>query len=242
MCWTGYKLDSNNSCTVAVKSANDGSNLGINLNGVVDWSTQFSFVDLGKQARSWIHQHIDNLNDLYIWSLSENISLRSDRYPAQINYQRQLVTLMLRDVQQRWQNGTYHVFYDGEGVIEFGFDSKIIEQKEKYKMKINVSLSSVRDNGVFMKLKKTNPKNPLRNIRIVMDGFQDVYTQIPFHPLFLERLAVFKTIRFMPWNKEDGVVSWADRVTPTSYSEGKHWLFTIVYYMLLLVNLVFESC
>lgn len=75
---------------------------------------------------------------------------------------------MLRDVKQRWPDGVYHLFYDGEGVIEFGFDSKIIESNEKYRMKIMVNLTLIRDNGVFMKIKKTNPKNPLRNIRLIM--------------------------------------------------------------------------
>ena len=75
---------------------------------------------------------------------------------------------MLRDVKQQWPNGIYHVYYEGEGLIDFGFDAKIIESDEKFKMKINVTLSLVRDNGVFMKIKKSNLKNPLRNIRIVM--------------------------------------------------------------------------
>ena len=46
---------------------------------------------------------------------------------------------MLRDVKQTWPDGIYHLFYDGEGVIDFGFDSKIIESNEKYRMKIILS-------------------------------------------------------------------------------------------------------
>lgn len=142
---------------------------------------------------------------------------------------------MLRDVHQHWPDSIYHVYYDGEGVIEFGFDAKIIENKEKYYMKIQVNLTTVLDNGVFMKIKKTNPNNPIRNIRIVMDGYQDIHDINPFHPLFLERLKMFKTIRFMPWNKEKDVVSWNDRITLTSFAEGLGVAFE---YWIKLVNIL----
>ena len=57
---------------------------------------------------------------------------------------------------------------NSEGLLDFGFDAKVIPINEKQKMLIMVNLSLVLDNGVFMKIKKTNPKNPIRNIRIIM--------------------------------------------------------------------------
>ena len=220
-CWNGYKLDSDKSCTIKIKESNYGSKLGINLNPVVDWSTQWAFVDLGKQARNWIIQHADNLNNLYIWDLKEPIVLREDRYPAFVPKERKLITLMLRDVEQKWPNGIYHVFYDGEGLLDFGMDAKIIEQNNKFNLKINVTLSLIRDNGIYMKIQKSNPNNPIRNIRIVMDGFQDIYEQEPFHPLFLERLSKFKTIRFMSWTEENGIIKWSDRIQTKTFTQGK---------------------
>jgi len=43
---------------------------------------------------------------------------------------------------------------------------------------------------------------------------------MPFHPLFLQKLSVFKTIRFMDWTKQDGVVEWSDRITLTMFGHG----------------------
>ena len=222
-CWAGYALDpaTGTTCSLAVAAPNDGSRIGINVNGVVDWSTQWTFVDLIKQARDWIVQYADNLNTLYIWSLAENVTRTADNYPARVEPLRQTVTLMLRDVAQHWPNTTYTVFYDGEGVLDFGFDARVIDATEKNKMTINVSLTTQLNNGVFMKIRKTNAANPLRNIRIVMSGYENLYERIPFHPLFVQRLAAFKTIRFMPWTAEKGVVDWSDRVTPTGYAAGR---------------------
>ena len=175
VCWAGL---TGVECATRTQAPNYGSQIGINPGGVVDWSTQWTFIDLIKQAREWIVQHIDNLNSLYIWSLPENVTLRTDGYPAEVAPDRQYVTLMLRDVQQKWPNSIYHVFYDGDGELDFGMDSSIIiNSSRKGKMKIQVSLSLGLNNGVFMKLKKTNPANPLRNIRIIPDGYEVIFTQ-----------------------------------------------------------------
>ena len=219
VCWAGYMLDQRKTCTIKTNAPNDGVKLGINLNGVADWSTQWAFVDLFRAHRNWIIQHIEKLNDLYIWSLNEKIVLTNEGYPAVVPHERQIVTIMLRDVQQNWPNGKYHVYYDGDGVIEFGFDAKIVEN-DKNKMLIMVNLSKVLDNGVFMKIKKTNPKNPIRNLRVVMHTFEYVYEQLPFHPLFLDRLTLFKTIRFMDWTMQDDIVSWDNRTTKTRFPLG----------------------
>ena len=235
VCWAGYKLNTLKMCTIATSSPNEGSQLGINMNGVSYWSSAWTFIDLIKQASGWIVQHIDQLDVLYIWNTNERLNLTSTLYPASIPFNRQAVTLMLRDVNNSWPNDIYYVFYDGEGSINFGFDATIIEQGDKYKMKIQVNLTKVRDNGVFMKINRTNPANPLRNIRIVNEKYVNTYQNMPFHPLFVQRLANFKTIRFMNWVQQDGIVDWSDRITPATYTSGQGVAFE---YMIHLSNML----
>ena len=241
-CWTGYTLDSLGTCTIQTSPSswpNYGSKLGINVNGVVDWSTQWTFVDALIGARQWIVQYIDQLNNLYIWSLNENVTLTNDKYPAVIPYQRQLSTLLLRDVQQQWPSGVYHVYYDGEGLIDFGMDATIVDNTKKNYIKINVTLTIQLNNGIYMKIKQTNPLNPLRNIRVIIDGYQNSYTQMPFHPLFLERLKPFKTIRFMPWTAQDDVVQWSDRITTSMFNQGKGIAYE---HMIQVCNILKANC
>ncbi|RNA10793.1 PA14 domain-containing [Brachionus plicatilis] len=235
LCWAGYTHDIRNSCTIPTRSANDGSKIGINLNGVVDYSPQWAFVDIGRMGREWIIQHMDKLNDLYIWNLNEKFDLTAERFPSSVPYERKFVTLLLRDMYGRWPDSVYHVEYDGEGDIEFDYDAQLIEHVDKNKMKISVKMSSIRDNGVFLKIHKINASNPIRNLRVVMDGFEDIHEKIPFHPLFMERLKQFKTIRFMPWTEEKNIIKWSQRITPTSYSEGNGVSFE---HQVLLANLL----
>lgn len=235
LCWAGFTHDIRNSCTIATRSPNDGSKIGINLNSVVDYSPQWAFVNIAKMGREWIIQHMDRLNNLYIWSLNEKFNLTVDRFPASIPHERKFVTLLLRDMFGKWPDSIYHVEYDGEGEIEFGFDAKLIEHFDKNKMKINVKMSTILDNGVFLKVHKINSSNPIRNLRVVLDGFQDIYEKIPFHPLFMDRLRKFKTIRFMTWTEEKNIVRWSQRITPTAHTEGNG---VALEYQILLANLL----
>ncbi len=86
-----------------------------------------------------------------------------------------------------------------------------------------------------MKIKKTNPLNPLKNIRIIKSGYENSYMNMPFHPLFVERLANFKTIRFMDWTSQDDIVNWSDRITPQTFSAGQGVAFE---HMIQLANML----
>eukprot|EP00928_Gymnodinium_smaydae_P034179 TRINITY_DN24290_c0_g2_i1.p1 TRINITY_DN24290_c0_g2~~TRINITY_DN24290_c0_g2_i1.p1 ORF type:complete len:821 (-),score=76.86 TRINITY_DN24290_c0_g2_i1:1077-3191(-) len=64
------------------------------------------------------------------------------------------------------------------------------------------------DNGIAMTIRRTNPSNPLRNIRVIMPGFFATHEAEPFHPWFLKHLERFAIVRFMDWGhtNEDSFV------------------------------------
>jgi hypothetical protein len=71
-------------------------------------------------------------------------------------------------------------------------------------------------NAIFLSITKTDPSDPIRNIRFIMPGFEKTYAKQPFHPAFLKRWAKFGVIRFMDWQHTNGstIVKWSDRSTP----------------------------
>ena len=71
--------------------------------------------------------------------------------------------------------------YDGSGVLNIGFDAKIVWQR-KGRLLINVTLTTVRDNGVFLQILETDPNDPIRNIRVVRDSFEYVFDRLPYDP------------------------------------------------------------
>jgi len=59
------------------------------------------------------------------------------------------------------------LLYEGDGVMTLGFDATITEYSAG-RIRFTVKPSTVRDNGVIVKLLLTNPANPVKNIRVVL--------------------------------------------------------------------------
>lgn len=56
-----------------------------------------------------------------------------------------------------------------------------------------------------MSIERTDPFDPIRNIRVLMPGFEQdsEWGNQPFHPAFVNFLRPFGVIRFMDWMKSN---------------------------------------
>jgi hypothetical protein len=108
-------------------------------------------------------------------------------------------------------------------------------------IKIQVTPSTVQDNGIYLQITATNPSNPIRNIRVIMPGFEHTAERMPFHPLFLDSIRKYKTLRFMDWaltnNAQD--VEFSNRTRPNFVSQA--WRGVSLEYMILLPNMMKAS-
>jgi hypothetical protein len=113
----------------------------------------------------------------------------------------------LRDIQGKYPNITqtnkYVLLYDGDGFIDLGFDASITE-KSAGRIKFTVTPSTVRDNGVFVKLIETSPSNPVNNIRIVLEGDEYSFSKDLLTENFMKFISAFSTIRFMDLQHTNG--------------------------------------
>ncbi len=102
-------------------------------------------------------------------------------------------------------------------MIQFGFDAEVIGV-EPGRLLVNVTPTS---GGIYLKVVESDPTNPVRNIRVLTPGFEHRPNQ-KFHPLFLERLRGFGTLRFMDWQRtnDSQLVSWDERTLPHSYTQA----------------------
>ena len=88
------------------------------------------------------------------------------------------------------------------------------------------------DSGISMRIEATTPSDPVRGLNVWMPAWngrsffgercQPGATFSPFHPLFLERLAPFKTLRFMDLQETNtsDIVTWADRRDAADIRQG----------------------
>jgi len=127
--------------------------------------------------------------------------------------------VMMIAIDGHFPSGEYTVLYDGEGTIEYLRDPKLVS-KEPGREVINVQANK----GIELRLHETNPNNPIRNVRVIMPGYEDTYQKQPFYLPFLEKLKNFKTLRFMDLmrtngNKSFGNVTWANRSKVTDLTQ-----------------------
>ena len=181
--------------------ANTKSPLAINLAGVVDWSTEMVFVDIFKHSRKWISQAEGKP-----WGKGPKLSLTGDGWIKELKPGQFATTIML--THRGHPAGRYVCLYDGEGELEFTGNAKVTSNKPG-----RIELDIAAKGGLFLNLRKTNPANPVRNIRVLMPGFEKSYAKQVYYPPFLKRTGHFRSIRFMDWMKTNGstIVHWNAR-------------------------------
>jgi hypothetical protein len=193
---------------------NKDSALGINLSGITYYSTEIVFVDLFKHSQSWKSQApgkpygqggpLDLAQDGWVRSLAEGGQFAD--------------SIILSSINDRYPGGVYTCLYDGQGEIKFAYGMSVVEERQGC-IKVEVKPEQ---NILSLRITKTNPQDPVRNIRFVLPGFEDTYDKQPFHPDFLKRWEKFKVIRFMDWQRTNGSRQrdWSDRPTPRIQTQG----------------------
>lgn len=188
------------------------SQLGMNLSGVAYWTTAWAFVDAFKINGGWISQR-----EGADWGKGGDLKLTPDGWVQSLEPGQYAEALMYFDSETHFPGGNYTILYDGEGTIEIAGDTVVSQSPGR--LVVNVKSDG---DGIRFQLKKINPNNPVRNIRVIMPGFEQTYQKQPFHPLFLKRLAPFGVIRFMDWMSTNNspVVNWTDRNKPNTLSQA----------------------
>ena len=196
--------------------------IGMNIYSCRYFSSQIMFVDAMKSAMPWITNNIiQNKISESVWDTGhiEKIKKTENGYPthlpvqiSDVSHPQTVATLMMRGLEGNYPSGLYHVFYDGIGRLQFGFDAKIV--KEEYgKITIKVKPSN---NGIYLKILKSDKNAPVRNIRVILPGFENTYKDQPFYPAFLERLHFCKVLRFMDTARTNNskLIKWKNRTKP----------------------------
>eukprot|EP00798_Chlamydomonas_sp_ICE-L_P027890 gene27890-12008_t len=228
VCWAGDSICRNkhgtpSACNKRKTPSACNKRVGINLEGISDWSAGWTFVDVFKASRDWIPQTFSTGP----WSSSQPIDLINTTagvggraalgYPASLSTNQQVSTLVVRDLQGHVPGGVYTVLYDGVGLLDFSmYDVLAINQLAAGHVKVLFSPSTNMNNGILVSIVRTDPLNPLRNVRVYMPGFASAGEggRQPFHPAFLSYLRPFGTLRFMDWmHSNNGVlpVTWDQR-------------------------------
>ena len=180
--------------------------LGMNLAGPADWNTELPFVDVFRMSRPWISQRKDKG-----WGQGPRLDLDEHGWVKRLDAECWAETLACTIEGGHYPAGRYTVLYDGKGRLDFWGAGKIATN-EPGRVAIDVDSSK---GAIFLRLMETDPADYVRNIRVIMPGFEATYTTDPWHPAFLARWKGMACLRFMDFMETNGstISTWDERPT-----------------------------
>ncbi|RTZ63149.1 MAG: hypothetical protein DSZ29_07370 [Aquificaceae bacterium] len=211
-------------------TGNLNSPLGINTNEALENDASLPFVDLFRLALPF--------DEARPWFTKGNVTFDKNGWPQDLHKGQAGTRFLSHMPVKNLPAGLYTVRYEGEGHIRYGASAKLVKRS---KGKDLIRFVPMKDNLVTATLfiEKTNPKDHLRNIRILMPGgicvgdvykrvnhkkacrgrqylsFAEHYRQIIFNPDYLNFMKDFKVVRFMNMGgvTRNNISLWKDRPT-----------------------------
>lgn len=215
-------------------SGGDRLAVGMNLESIVDYSPAWTFTDAFKASRPWISQTFNPQTFALTWDAADapvldidgDGNVRSLKTWTQngVTLAQYAGTLMFDALGGDYAAGTYHAEWDGTGVVRFGFDAVVTSSGRTPEGRNFAELRvTPTDAGIYLRIESTSPADPVRNFNVWMPDYngQSFVGQrwspgadfSPFHPLFLQRLEPFSTLRFMAWQETNtsDIETWSQR-------------------------------
>ncbi len=189
-----------------------GPIMGLNLAGVCDWNTELPFVDVFRETRAWVSQR-----EGASWGQGPELELDESGWIRKLDEGCFAEVPLCTIEGGHYPAGVYTVVYEGEGKLEFGFSNVKVVEETPGRVLIDVTP----ENGSFwLRLKKTNPENYVRNIHVYLPGYGSEESREEcgiWNPIFLERWSSMKIFRTMDWQATNGsnLKTWSERPLPT---------------------------
>jgi len=186
--------------------------IGINLDGVADWSTLLPFINLTQTARGRLPQTID------AWDTGDRdrMQFTADGWPTNVpgpGYTR-VGTLMLREIAGLFPGGRHVVRYRGRGRIEYGFGAELIGQESRPGRHM-VTVDADNNEGFLLTIHETDPDDPIRDIVTMREAHEPLWDAGQrYNPDFVDFIRPFPVLRFMQWavtNDGRAESRWRDR-------------------------------
>lgn len=189
--------------------------LGLGLAGIVDWSTEFPFLDIMKQARPWMAGGLG----LDFGGLQSGGYLDANGWPTSIPDG-------AYDVQTVWDvppgtagaEGPWVLTWEGEGTLSINGVEVTSSSAHR------IEFTNTGADSFFLSISSTDPNdngNYIKDIHIVPARYEALADAGEiFNPDWLALIDDVRQVRFMDWMETNGStqVDWADRPNVDSFS------------------------
>ncbi len=172
----------------------DSRSLGIGLSEVVDWGTQFPFINLVKQARPWVFHKQGKA-----WGKGPRAPMDSRGWIQSLGKDQsaELIVLIAKGTVPFKR---FAVTWKGQGRFRYRGNVQRVGAGPKG-FKDTVELTKPQGQHYFaIELMTTDASDPLRDIEVVAEKFVAPHQEGErFNPDWLAKLKPFRSLRFMDW-------------------------------------------
>ncbi|MDP2339727.1 MAG: hypothetical protein Q8O67_02115 [Deltaproteobacteria bacterium] len=170
------------------------SGVGTNLAELRDYSPERPFNDVFKQSRDWISSTAS------AWDDKRPVDVDARGWVKELKPGQFARSLVFWGDGLKFPKGSYTVTWKGTGEIDFAPQGGTVTSTANGTHKLEVDPGK---GGLAVLIMKTDPKDPIRDIRVLLPGVDPAAAAASpyggFNPVFLERLKGYSTLRFMDW-------------------------------------------
>jgi len=192
--------------------------LAMGLSGIAERTTQHPFINVMKTARPWIGHSAQERGAFSTAALRAGGYLDDRGWPTALpDGARVLESVVLTDqpATAAHLGGRYILRYAGQGVLRVtGRADNVRYNYDTREIRFDYTPGA---GSVVLRLRQTDAGNPLHDITIVHEDHLALHAAgAIFNPLWIERIADLRLLRFTDWQLTNGSdqVTWAARPTP----------------------------
>ena len=193
---------------VSAQQPNCSLKFGTNIGGLADYMTEMPLVDVMRHSREWYTTNATGEQPFDSEKIS-GIPVDANGYPLEIPYSVNGTPQIIKTIWANlsaWPEGDYTLLFDGDGDFDYWGDLSLVSQSGNRKILKFIRPAS--NEGTFeLKITRSNPANPVKNVRLLMPGTETTYQTQPFYLPFRQRLLPFKALRFMDWGQTNNFAS-----------------------------------
>lgn len=195
--------------------------LGMNLTELRDFHPQRPFIDVMKQSRDWLGHLPGQWGGWTEADLRAAGALDENGWPRFVPPELDGISaLILVDLAEDAGGvaGTYRVTYDGDG--DLAIEGRVGRTRRLGPREVWFTFTPG-EGLVQLIIRRTNPDNPIRNIRVVHESHVAAYDAGDiFNPDWLARMDGMALFRFMEWTNANYTknVTWDDRPKLDDYT------------------------
>lgn len=212
---------------------------GVNLEGISDWTSSV-FTNAFNQARPWMTRNADGSGD-WQTGLSSSIPVDSNGYPTKVPFVPASggTAQIVHTVIPVRGAGTYKIIVTGKGSLRFSaFDGLLdpttsngvsktytfVGGKNTSDLMVYKGGQTTSPGQVYVEILSSDAADPIRDIDVVLPGYENTYLNQPFLPSWTQNLKTFSNLRFMDWisTNSNDLTSWNQRTTLNSYTQASN--------------------